>query len=305
MAIEAVSNINRAGTSAFEGGGGTTDPLDLSASNPSAPPANTVRMFGRKVAGRMYPAFVAPSGLDSSIQPFLARNKVGYWCPPGNANTAPGVLGFTAPTVTGFTATARNVATTNRFTRMRRLGYVTAAIAGAVGQWRQVVAQYTTGGASGNGGFQYIVRFGISDAAVVAGARMFMGLRSVVTPTNVEPSTLTQCIGVGHGSADTNMRLYYGGSAAQPSIDLGTGFPIDLSTTPYELAVSSPPNETRLDWEVTNLNTGGVLTGSITGAATVLPLETTLIGPWGYRTNNATALAVGLDVMSAYIYTDY
>lgn len=305
MAIESVSDIRRAGTSAFAGGGGSTDPLDLSASNPAAPSADTVRVFGRKVAGRMYPAFIGPSGLDSSIQPFLARNKVGYWCPPGNATTVPGVLGFTAPTVTGFTATARNVATTNRFTRMRRLGYVTAATAAAVGQWRQAVAQYTTGGASGNGGFQYIVRFGISDAAAVAGARMFMGVRSVVTPTNVEPSTLTNCIGVGHGAADTNMRLYYGGSAAQPSIDLGTDFPIDRSTTPYELAVSSPPNETRLDWEVTNLNTGKVRTGSITGAATVLPSETTLIGPWGCRTNNATALAVGLDVMSAYIYTDY
>jgi hypothetical protein len=49
-----------------------------------------------------------------------------------------------------------------------------------------------------------------------------------------------------------------------------------------------------------------VATGTITNSgATVLPTNTTLIGPWGYRTNNATALAVGLDVMSAYIETDF
>jgi hypothetical protein len=74
----------------------------------------------------------------------------------------------------------------------------------------------------------------------------------------------------------------------------------------YELALFSPPNSGEVRWEVTRLNTGHVATGTIanTGAA-VLPTNTTLIGPWGYRTNNATALAVGVDVMSAYIETDF
>jgi len=285
--------------------GGSSDRLDLVASNPAAPPANTTRVFARSVAGRIMPAFVGPSGLDTALQPLLARNKVGYWCPPGNATTVPGVLGFTAPTVTGFTAAARNVATTNRFTRMRRLGYNTATTAGTVGQWRQASAQFTVGGASSLGGFHYIVRFGISDAAAVATARMFMGMATVVTPTNVAPSTIVNCVGIGHDSGNTTMRLYYGGSSAQTPIDLGASFPVDRNTTPYELALFSPPNATRIDWQVTNLATGATQSGTITGNATVMPQETTLIGPWGYRTNNATALAVSIDVMSAYIETDF
>ena len=254
------------------------------------------------------PAFVGPSGLDSTLQPFLARNKVGYWCPPGNANTVPGVLGFTAPTVTGFTATARNIATTNLFRRMRRLGYVTAATAGTVGNWRVGVYQHTVGSSvTGLGGFTYIIRFGISDAAAVAGARMFMGMRASATPANAEPDTLNQCIGIGHGAADTNLRLYYGGTAAQTPIDLGVNFPSNtLSVDVYELALFSPPNSSNISYEVTRLNTGHVATGTIVNSgATILPTNTTLIAPWGYRTNNATALAVGLDVMSAYIETDY
>lgn len=282
-----------------------SDPIDLLSSSPTAPSADTVRLFARKVSGRMFPAFIGASGLDSALQPLLARNKIGYWAPPGNATTVPGVFGFTAPTITGFTATARNVATTNKFTRMRRLGYVSAATAAAIGNWRVGVYQYTMGGASGLGGFTYIVRFGISDAATVAGARMFMGMRASATPANAEPNTLTNCIGIGHGASDTNMKLFYGGSSAQTPVDLGAGFPLDLSTTPYELALFSPPGTTTVYWQVTNLATDATQSGQVTGAAAVMPQETTLIAPWGYRTNNATALAVGLDVMSAYIETDY
>lgn len=273
---------------------------------PSEP--GEMKLFTREVASRLMPAFMGPNGLDSILQPLLARNKIGYWNPPGNATTVPGVFGFTAPTVTGFTTRARNVTTTNLFTRMRRLGYETAATAGTVGHWRVAVAQYTVGSSVTElGGFTYIIRFGISDAAPVAGARMFIGMRNVVTPTNVEPSTITQGIGIGHGAANTNLSLYYGGTAAQTPINLGVNFPTNtLSVDVYELALFSAPNSGDVHWEVTRLNTGDVSTGTIVNSgATVLPTNTTLIGPWGYRTNNATALAVGLDVMSAYIETDY
>jgi hypothetical protein len=191
---------------------------------------------------------------------------------------------------------------------MRRLGYVTAATAGTVGNWRQSPPSFTVGDPTSElGGFTYIIRFGISDAAAVAGARMFIGMRNSVVPANVEPSTLNQCIGVGHGASDTNLFLYYGGSAAQTPIDLGANFPnAHGSVNVYELALYSRPTSGDVNYEVRRLNTGHVATGTIVNSgATVLPTNTTLIGPWGYRTNNATALAVGLDVMSAYVETDF
>jgi hypothetical protein len=52
------------------------DPLELTTSNPDAPPAGNVRVFGRNVGGRMMLAFKGPSGLDSSLQPMLSRNKI-------------------------------------------------------------------------------------------------------------------------------------------------------------------------------------------------------------------------------------
>jgi len=289
-----------------QGEPGVVDPVTLTVSTPDMPAAESVTLFRRAVANRQLPAFIGPSGLDSALQPLLARNKIGYWAPPGNANTAPGVFGFFPPVITGFTATARIVATTNRMTRMRRLGYVTAATAGAVGQWR-AGGQYTVGGPTGLGGFFYVKRFGISDAAEVAGARMFIGMRLSLIPSNVDPSTLTQCIGVGHDAAHTNLHLFYGGTAAQTPIDLGPDFPITHgSVEAYEIALFSGPTSGDVHYEVVRLSNATRATGTIVNSgAAVLPTETTLLAPWGYRTNNATALAVGLDVMSAYIETDF
>ena len=275
---------------------------------PVNPGAGKVTIFGRSIAGRIFPAFMGPSGLDSTLQPLLARNKVGYWNPPGNSTVLPGVFGFTAPVITGFTATARNVAATNLFTRMRRLGFVSAATAAAVGQWRTGVSQFTLGNGAGLGGFTYIIRFGISDAAAIADARMFMGMGvGTLVPTNIEPSTLVNVIGIGCGAADTTLSLYYGGSAAQTPIALGANFPANTRNVDmYELALFAAPNSTTVQYEVTRLNTGHVAKGTLSGAAgTVLPAATTLLGPWGYRTNNATALACAIDVASAYIETDY
>jgi hypothetical protein len=191
---------------------------------------------------------------------------------------------------------------------MRRLGFVSAATAAAVGQWRTGVSQFTLGNGAGLGGFTYIIRFGISDAAAIADARMFMGMGvGTLVPTNIEPSTLVNVIGIGCGAADTTLSLYYGGSAAQTPIALGANFPANTRNVDmYELALFAAPNSTTVQYEVTRLNTGHVVKGTLSGAAgTVLPAATTLLGPWGYRTNNATALACAIDVASAYIETDY
>lgn len=287
-------------------GSGSSDPLTLASTDATAPAENTVKLFRRPIAGRQFPAFVGPSGLDTALQPLLARNKVGLWVPPGNANTVPGVLGMAAMTSTGFTATVRNVATTNLFTRLRRLGYVTAATAGTVGQFRQPNGQYTLGDGT-LGGFFMVVRFGISDAAPVAGARMGIGVSITGTPNNIEPSARTNWIAVGHGAADTNFKLYYGGSAAQTPIDFGANFPCNTANVDaYELTLFAPPSSSVVHYEFTRLNTGDVATGTLTGTpGTQLPALTTLLcAPWGFRTNNATALAVGLDVASAYVETD-
>lgn len=272
----------------------------LPLSTPAAPAADIVSLSGKKVAGRVMVNQMGPSGQDTTFQPHLGGNKVALWMPPGNAITVPGVFGMAALTATG-TATARNVATTNMLTRMTRLGFVSAATAGALSGGREAAAKFTLGAGVSLGGFFYRCRFGVSDAAAVAGARMFVGLAaSTAAPTNVEPSTLVNCIGVAQLSTSNNLQIVFGAASAGVPIDLGAAFPANNNTIPYELALFAPPTG-NVQYQVTRLDTGAVASGEITSG---LPLNSTLLCHQIWRTNNATLLAVGIDVCGIYMETD-
>lgn len=269
---------------------------------PSIPPASYGTIFMKKLAGRMMAAQIGPSGLDTTLQPNLGGNKVALWMPPGGSTTVPGVFGMAALTATG-TVTARTVATTNLLTRMTRLGYVSAATAGALAGGREAVAKYTTGAGPGLGGFFARYRFGVSDPATVAGARMFVGLDALTAaPTNIDPSTKVNCIGVGQIATSNNLQIIYGNATAKAPIDLGADFPANTNTDAYELNLFSPPTG-GVHWRVRRLNTAFEASGFLTSMGT--PAATTLLCHQLWRCNNATALAVGLDVCGIYIETDH
>jgi hypothetical protein len=273
--------------------------------------ANTLNVYSKNIGGRMMLKMKGPSGFDTPLQPLVALNKIGWWNPPGNGTATSAIVGFDTPTTQG-TVTARSVATTNSFTRTRRLGFVSSTAAGAVAGHYSPAAQFTVGDGAGLGGFYYVCRFGISDTTFTATARMFVGLTSsVAVATNVDPATLTNCIGVGCSSDTTGLLLYYGGSAAQTPITLGaTSFPTNSAANnavAYELMLFSPTNRNdTVNYRVLNLATGISVSGTITAATagTQLPLSTTFLAHRAWRTNNAAANAVGIDVISVYIESD-
>ena len=287
-----------------------TDPeiiLNGITNEPVSPSAGNLTLYAKSIAGRMLPKWKGPSGFDTPIQALIAQNKIAWWNPPGNATTVPGVLGLAAPTSLG-TATARNVATTNAFTRSRRLGYNSAATAGQVGGHYTTTAQYTIGDGTGLGGFYYVCRFGSADT--LAQAIMFVGLSSsVATPTvTASPATFTNSIGVGCATGDTTLSIYYGGSAAQRPIPLGASFPARTNSTDlYALVLFAASNtSTSVGYRVTNITTNAQASGTLTTATagTQLPSATTLLAHRAYRSNNATATAVLIDIVSVYIETD-
>ena len=330
MAREALVDVTKSGSSAFAAGGGgspggTVDQIQanngaggfaglanvaghggdliLTGTTPTTPPAGSLKHFVKNVAGRILPAVVGSSGLDVSLQPHIGRNKIGRWTPGGNATTAPLGDGITAPTAIG-TATARNVATTNLLNSMRRLGYVSAATAAALCGIRTGVAQFWRGNAANLGGFHFITRFAISDAATVAGARMFVGLSATVAaPTNVEPNTLANTVGVAQISTSTNLQIITRDATAAQTIDLGVNFPcVAALGHVYELALFAPPGGSSIGYRVENLSTGSVAQDTLT---TNIPVNTTLMGITMWRTNNASNVSVGLDLISMYVETDY
>lgn len=280
---------------------------------PTTPDAG-VKLFSKNLANRSMAAIVGPSGMDAILQPSIWRQKVSIWNPPGGGTVVPGVFGFPAPTALG-TATTRALATTNLLTRTRRLGYVSAATAAAFAGWFGASAGWTTGNGAGLGGFFAAFRFAFSDAAAVAGARAFAGFSSsAATPTNVEPSTITNCFGLAQLSTDsTQLFLVYGGSAAQTAIALGTNFPPmqgvgAVNGVLYDITVFCPPSANGIvHWRVERVGTAFVASGTLTPTVvgTQTPASTTLLAPRIWRGNNATAAAVGVDILGFYAETDY
>ena len=290
--------------------------MDAGSTDPTAPASGKLIFYAKTVAGRSVPKIIGPSGIDAILQNFVGQDKVSWWSAPGNATTVPTVSGAAA--LTAATAgTAVNVATTRVATRLKRIKYSSAATASAINSARGGVAQFTLGvpGTPNNGGFFNCLRIVLSNAATytpgaTTGGRAFFGMWATATaPTNVEPSTLVNCIGIGYGASDSNLKLYYGGSAAQTPIDFA-GFPVNtLSVDVYELILFAPPNSNNtVHYKVTRLNTGVSVEGTLTAGTpgTQLPLNTTLLCyPVMWVANNsALAVAQSFDFVSAYISTD-
>lgn len=288
--------------------------IPANAATPASPAADNVTLFCTEIANRAMPAFVGPSGLDTALQPLLARNKIAYWSPSGNSTTAPTAIGMNALTVqsnNGTTYTARNIATTNILTRIKRIAVISQSGTNAtIGGVREANAQYTTGTGTGLGGFHFVARFATSDAATVTGARTFVGFTSATNAiTNVDPATIINCVGVAQLSTDaTQWYIVYGGSAAQTAIPLGTalGAPT-LTTTAFELSLfSSPSANGVVHYEMLNIGTGVKVVGTLTPATVGVqtPASTTLLAARLWRTNNQQTTVTGLDLISIYIETD-
>lgn len=268
---------------------------------PAAPPSLTLNLYTRRLGGRQVAVTRGPDFPEIMLQSNFGGNKVAVWVPPGNSTTVPGVFGMAALIATG-TVTARTVATTNAFTRMTRLGYVSAVTPGSLAGGREALGKYTIGG--GNvGGFFSRHRFCITDAAAVAGARMFIGLSaSTGAPTNVEPTTLVNSVGLIQVSGSTNFQFYNAGATVGTPVDLGAIFNATTrSTDAYELIMYSSSIDGGLKYEVTKLSTGETIAGTADGN---IPTNMTLLCHQLWRSNNATPLAVGLDICSIYIETD-
>lgn len=272
---------------------------------PTAPAADTVGIFGRKIANRMMAGFIGPSGLDTAVQPLIARNKIALANPRGNA-TQVDVLGM-AVTATG-TATAANVGTATIQEAMRRLEYaVTTASTTAVAGWRSSVAQYHIGSPSTPyGGFFFVCRFGRSrGSAANSTLRGFIGFSSVTAaPTDANPSTtIANALGVGCDDGDTNYHVIHrSGTAAATKVDTGIAKAVADTTEMYELALFTSPNDNNVYVQFTRLSDNTVFTHTI---STNKPADTQLIAPRGFYSVGGTSSVIGYALSSLYIETDY
>jgi hypothetical protein len=270
-------------------------------------PTSGVKITSQSIAGRSLPVFKnSTTSAAAALQPTLSQNRVMLWSGVCGSN-APATMSTATLTATG-TATSANVATTNRQTRTQRLEYlVTTASTSAVAGWRYPNLGWTVGGAAaGEGGFFYVCRWGPATGVATTTNRAFVGMaNTTAAPTDVEPSTITNIVGMGWDAADANIQIMHRGTAAITKVNLGASFPVPTTdrTKAYELVMFSPPGSTQsVSYTVTDLGTGATASGTIN---TNMPTTTTLLTQRGWMSVGGTSSVIGIALMSCYLETDY
>lgn len=239
----------------------------------------------------------------ASLEQHIVRDIIKLNCANGSGLTSASSTGILLSTLAG-TVSARSLATTNAVTSSLRFSIDSSSSAGSLATLSPGRAHMWFGDPV-FGGFTQLSRFYCDDAATVDGARQFTGVFPYSTPTNVEPSTLNAVIGLGNGSSDTNLKIFYGG-VAQPPIDLGANFPANtLGLHAYELGIFAFKGvPLAAGYQVKRLGTSYVARGilSATTAGVQLPSSlSNLMGFTSFRTNNATALPVSMGFIELFL----
>lgn len=230
--------------------------------------------------------------------------KVAAWIPVGNSTNLT-LVGSVATTAVG-TATIASFATTNLHQSLRRLDYlVTVPSTSAIAGFRYTAAQWWRGDAANRGGFYFMCQWGIATGASNTTTRAFVGMTaSTAAPTDVEPSTLVSMIGMGWDAADTNIQLYHNDNAGTAvKVDLGASFPVPTVDREdvYEISLYCEPNSSSFDWQVKNLATSAVISGTVSSE---LPTSTDALSPRGWVSVGGTSSVVGFAFMSARVTTN-
>lgn len=153
-------------------------------------------------------------------------------------------------------------------------------------------------GSSGVGGFNIRMSFGVGQGATLPNHRMFIGLyNSFSAPTDTNPSTYTDIIGIGYDSGDANVQVMHNdGSGTATKINLGSSFPKPTAsnTNFYDLTlVSDASGSGAVAYTVVAQPSGATATGTI---STNLPSTSTTLTWWTQVSAGGTGDAVSIAV---------
>jgi hypothetical protein len=127
----------------------------------------------------------------------------------------------------------------------------------------------------------------------VSGQRFFSGIskgNQFAAPTNVEPSTLTDIVGVCQLSTSTNMHIVHNdASGTATTIDLGTSYPCNDSQYNYYITIEQTTTTYIVTVERVTVTTGASISTTSTLATNIPNYATGTIQLLTWISNNASA----------------
>jgi len=294
----------------YSTGFGTTSPDSLVTINTGLRVGRGVRFSGMTAGTLSTDANGTVTAVDSVTQRKNLNAAIQYGASRlkyhvGNGNgTGVSTFGWTVSAVG--TATAVNVATTNRYTQAAGIEYlVTVASTTAIAGFRESATQNFLGNTTGSGGFTFICRFGPATGVATATKRSFTGMgSSAAAPTDVNPSTIVNQIGVGWDNGDANIQFISNdGTGSGTKVDLGIPVPTVDRTSFYELKMFALPNSSSVNYTFRDLSAGGsTVSGTVT---TDLPAANTLLASKGWISAGGTSSVIGYKLASIHVESDF
>lgn len=284
--------------------------MPIVSANPSAPEADTMLFYARKICGRVLPKWMPPSGVDNPVQPALFGNNVVLYMP--NTGTTAG-LNLGTPWAVGTTVSHPTPSSTapamlNQMKRTRSANVVTTTnqilgvssiVTGAHQFWR--------GNSAGLGGFFFFARFSI-ELWAASTCRLFVGLHSGTTAMVASDAVpaISLC-GVWHDTTMAGTVLNFvtkdGTTLSSTAITLTGAL---AAGQLFDLYMYCAPNGSTMYYRMDDVIAGTTLVDSST--ATNLPAATTFMGPSVTMSNgtaNITATTVAIGVNRIYVESDH
>lgn len=211
---------------------------------------------------------------------------------PPNSTTPTGDI---SASVTG-TGTAATISTTSMHTMTPRMDVlVTTASTTAVAARRMTNNEFFLSNVDYAGGFDLEFISGGATGQATSTKRYYDGLTgSSGAPTDVNPSTLTNCIIFGHDAADTNLQFMCNdGAGTCTKVDLGANFAKQNTDRGkiYRMRLFAFPNATRVGWWIQDMQTLSIASGV---ATTDLPAVNTLLSRRCVSSVGGTSSVIGV-----------
>jgi hypothetical protein len=260
---------------------------------PSTPGAGVMAFYARK-KGRILPAFVGPSGLDSTIQAAIHGNNVVLCTPSGTSTT---VLQLGATFTVAATGSNPALASTNFLSQMKRHVSTTSAVSGNAAGLRSGSTVCWRGNVAGQGGFFFRARIGV--VTFQAAMEIFVGLSGLTGLLGGAPSAQNNTVALTKDTGDTNWFLLFRDGTTSNRIDLGLAV---AANQVLDVCFFSAPNGSTIDVYIERLDSPSVLIDNVS-YNTNLPVNTTFLTAHSEcRTNAGSAVALACNKI--YIETD-
>jgi hypothetical protein len=245
------------------------------------------------------PSWSTAASAASAVQSALWQKNIVSYMPQAATGAWTGTVGTHLGTASIVLPT-----TSNFYTNQRRSRFSTAATTPNQQVGTRSEAMFFRGGSDGQGGFFFAGKVGFD--TWTDGNRLFVGFSAGTSGVcSSDPTLQPNTIGFAINSGSTTISLIHNDAVGEASVETIADQPMLESNQGYAFYLFAKPHDTRVYWQIDDVNTGSMIANGI--VHTNLPVPTTMLAAHACTSNgpsNTLAQSAQLGINRIYVETD-